>query len=104
MEKLPLHFVNFGKNYPDVMKAYEELGSAVHNAGTLDNKTRSLIKLSMAIGAQLEGAVHAHVRKATDAGCNPEEIRQTVLLALPTLGMPQTMAAMTWVDDILGAQ
>ncbi|MBX3043231.1 MAG: carboxymuconolactone decarboxylase family protein [Candidatus Kapabacteria bacterium] len=104
MDTIPKQFTDFGKNYPEVMKAYEELGSSVHNAGPLDNKTRSLIKLSLAIGGRLEGAVHAHVRKALTAGCNAEEIRQTVLLALPTLGMPAMMMAMTWVDDILGNQ
>ena len=67
----------------------------------LDDKTRALIKLAISTGAGLEGAVHSHTRKAVELGISKEEIRQTVLLALPTIGLPSTMAAMSWVDDIL---
>lgn len=91
MGKLPQQYVDFSNNYPNVITAYEQLGTAVHTSGPLDNKTRSLLKLALSIGAGLEGAVHAHVRKALDSGCNADEIRQTVLIALPTLGMPRTM-------------
>ena len=52
----------------------------------------------------LEGAVHSHTRKAIELEISKEEIRQTVLLALPTIGLPSTMAAMSWVDDILDKQ
>lgn len=57
----------------------------------------------MSSGAQKEGAVHSHTRKALEAGCTPEEIRHVVLMLLPTVGMPSMMAAMTWVNDILDA-
>jgi alkylhydroperoxidase/carboxymuconolactone decarboxylase family protein YurZ len=49
----------------------------------------------------LEGGVHAHTRKALKAGCTPDEIKHTVMLALPTLGLPSTMAAFSWVEDII---
>ncbi len=67
----------------------------------LNDKTRALIKLALSTGAGLEGAVHSHTRKAIELGISKEEIRQTVLLALPTIGLPSTMAAMSWVDDII---
>lgn len=101
MNKIPKQFLDFKSKYPDIMSAYEELGKAVHNSGPIENKDRSLIKLALAVGAGLEGAVHSHTRKSLEAGCSAEEIRQTVLLALPTIGMPSTMAALTWVNDIL---
>lgn len=98
---LPKRFERFQKEYPEVAKAYEQLGTAVHSVGQLDEKSRALIKLAISVGARLEGAVHSHCRKALDLGIKKEEIRQTVLLALPTIGLPSTMAAMSWVDDIL---
>ena len=49
----------------------------------------------------MEGAVHSHTRKAIEAGCTKEEIKQTVILALPTIGFPATMAVMSWVEDII---
>ena len=48
-----------------------------------------------------EGAVHAHARKALDAGCSPEELRHAAILATTTLGFPGMMAGYSWVDDVL---
>lgn len=104
MSQLPKRFEKLHQDYPDVAKAYEGLGKAVHSSGPLDDKTRVLIKLAISTGAGLEGAVHSHTRKAIEIGVSKEEIRQTVLLALPTIGLPPTMAAMSWVDDILERQ
>ena len=101
MSQVPKRYQKFQKDFPQVAKAYEELGNAVHNAGPLDEKTRALIKLAISTGARLEGAVHSHTRKALKAGCTGEELRHTVMLALPTIGLPSTMAALSWVDDII---
>lgn len=101
MSILPKQYQKFIENYPEIAQAYDSLGKAVHSSGPLDDKTRALIKLGISIGARLEGAVHSHVRKALDAGCQPEEIRQVALLAIPTIGLPASMAGLTWIDDIL---
>lgn len=101
MAEIPKKFTDFTKAFPDIAKAYEQLGDAVHQSGPIDQKTRELIKLGISAGAQKEGAVHSHTRKARDAGASEEEIRQAVILTLPTLGMPSMMAALSWVDDVL---
>ena len=98
---MPKRFQKFTEDYPQVAKAYEELGDAVHAAGPLDEKTRALIKLAISTGARLEGAVHSHARKALKAGCTAEEMRQVAVLSLPTIGLPSMMAALSWIDDIL---
>jgi AhpD family alkylhydroperoxidase len=101
MTELPKPFKKFTEDYPKVADAYEKLGSEIHSAGPLDEKTRALVKLSISVGSRMEGAVHSHTRKALDAGCSKEEIKHAVLLSLPTIGLPNMMAAMTWVNDIL---
>lgn len=100
--ELPTRFQQFGKKYPAVMQAYQALGEATSEAGPLDAKTRALVKLGIATGAWREGAVHSHTRRALAAGCSPAEIRHVVLLATTTLGFPSMMAALTWVEDVLG--
>lgn len=95
----PKRFKNFLKQYPTVGEAYEQLGSAVHEAGPLDEKTRALVKLGISVGARLEGAVHSHVRKALAAGARPDELRHVALLSLPTIGLPSMMAALSWIDE-----
>ena len=98
---IPRPFLKFESDYPDVAKAYSELGDAVHASGPLDAKTRALIKLAVSSGARMEGAVHSHTRKAQAAGATPEEIRQVALLTIPTVGFPNMMASLSWMNDIL---
>ena len=99
--KLPGRYLKFQKTHPNVFKAYEALGRATQEAGPLSAKTRALVKLALAVGARLEGAVHSHTRRAVEAGCSADEIRHVVLLATPTIGFPGMMATLSWVDDVL---
>jgi AhpD family alkylhydroperoxidase len=101
MAPLPAAYEHFKKAYPKVWQAYDQLGTAVHDGGPLDKKDRELVKLAMAIGARLEGAVHSHTRRALEAGATAEEIRHVVLLGVTTLGFPHTVAALTWIEDDL---
>ena len=101
MSQIPKRYLKFKEDFSDVATAYELMGNAVHNAGPLDEKTRALIKLAISTGARLEGAVHSHVRKAVKVGASKEEMRQVALLALPTIGLPSMMAALSWIDDII---
>lgn len=89
------------RDFADVWQAYERLGAASAKAGPLDARTRRLIKLALAIGANSEGAVHSHVRRAQAEGLSPEELRQVAILAITTLGLPAAMAAFSWINDVL---
>jgi 4-carboxymuconolactone decarboxylase len=101
MRKIPKRYKDFSVKYKDIAKAYESMGSACHAAGPLNDKTRALVKLAISIGAGLEGSTHSHVRKALDAGARPEELYHVALLAIPTIGFPPAMAAMSWIEDIV---
>jgi 4-carboxymuconolactone decarboxylase len=103
MAQLPKRFTDFTAGYPPVAKAYETLGAACHAAGPLNEKTRALVKLALAVGARQEGGVHAQVRKALATGVTIEEMRHVALLAIPTIGFPPAMAAMSWIDDLAPA-
>ncbi|MCU7496255.1 MAG: carboxymuconolactone decarboxylase family protein [Ignavibacteria bacterium] len=103
MAEIPNRYRKFTEDYPLVAGAYESLGEAVQKAGPLDEKTRAIVKLAISLGARMEGAVHSHTRKALKSGLTPGEIRHAVMLALPTIGLPSTMAGMNWVDDVLEA-
>jgi AhpD family alkylhydroperoxidase len=91
MARLPRSYTSFKDTYPEIWQAYDRLGGLVHDAGPLDKKTRELIKLGMAIGARLKGAVHSHTRRALEEGATPEEIHHVVLLSLTTLVFPQRL-------------
>ncbi|MBS1994172.1 MAG: carboxymuconolactone decarboxylase family protein [Cyanobacteria bacterium SZAS LIN-3] len=103
MNKLPSRFVNFQKSYPDLFAAYDELGKQASSAGPLDRKQMALVKLGVAAGAKMEGAVHSHCRRALEAGLTPDEIRHAILLTVTTLGFPSMMACLSWVDETIEA-
>lgn len=101
MEKLPRSARKFADEYPEVWQAFNRLGNESHQAGPLDEKTRRLVKLGLAVGAGLEGATHSAVRNAINAGISADEIMHVVVLSVTTLGFPEAIRAMTWVDDCL---
>ncbi|MEP0766919.1 MAG: carboxymuconolactone decarboxylase family protein [Fimbriimonadia bacterium] len=104
MEKLPKRYTEFLKNYPEVGAAYTALGEAVANSGPLDAKTRELVKIGVSVGARMESAVRSHTRRALDAGATPEEVRHAALQATTTVGFPNMMAGLSWVDEVLAAR
>jgi alkylhydroperoxidase/carboxymuconolactone decarboxylase family protein YurZ len=101
MSDKPKAHQQFMNEYPAIGVAYEQLASAAYQAGPLDEKSCQLVKLALAIGSRHEGAVHAHTRRALEVGLTPAEIRHAVTLGATTLGMPNTIAAYTWVNDVL---
>lgn len=101
MDQLPKAFRQFQQQNAAVVRAYETLGEACAKAGPLDARTRELVKLGLAIGGRLEGAVHSHARRALEAGATAGQIRHVVALAVPTLGFPTAVAAFTWVEEHL---
>ena len=91
----------FSTEFPDVWRAYEELGAAAAASGPIDAGTRGLVKLALAVGANSEGAVHSHARRALADGHTAKEIRNVCTLAITTLGFPAAMAALSWVNDVI---
>lgn len=104
MGYLPGPFQEFQGRFPEINSAYEELSARCHNAGPLDDRTRRLVKLGIAIGAESQGAVQSHTRKALDAGIGTDELWHVLLLSLTTAGFPQMIAAMRWMDEVIEAR
>lgn len=98
--KLPSGARYVAEKYPGVWDAYEKLGASVAEAGPLDARTRRLVKLALALGAQSEGGTHSHVRRALAEGIDAETLRHVALLAIPTLGLPRAVAGLTWIEDL----
>lgn len=103
-DKLPDFLQGVIEEYPDVWQAYQGLGEACGTAGPLDAKTVRLTKLALAIGAKSEGAVHSHTRRALREGIPREELQQVALLAITSIGWSSSMAALSWIQDVVDKQ
>ncbi len=99
-EDLPATAGEFGQAFPGVWNAYNRLGKACSESGPISGDTKRLVKLALSIASESEGAVHSHVRRALEEGIEPERLRQVTILAIPTIGFPKAMAALTWIDDL----
>ena len=99
-DRLPSGARRLAERYPAVWQAYAELGEECAEQGPLDEKTRRLAKLALAIGVGSEGAVHSHVRRALAEGITAAELDHIALLAIPLTGLPAAVAAMTWISDL----
>ena len=83
------------EQHPQIYKAYEAFGQAVHTeGGPLDEKTRWLIKVATSSALGLEKAQITHMTKAMAAGCTAADLEHTILLVAPTAGFPRMMEAM----------
>lgn len=100
--KVPEQVAEVRDRYPEVWEAFTRLADACHeNGGPLDERSRRLAKLAIAVGHRHEGAVHSAVRQALAAGLTPQELQHVAILAITTIGWPAARAAMTWIDDVL---
>ena len=90
---------DLAEQHPDLWSAYSALGKACAEAGPLTAREKRLVKLALAIGANSEGAVHSHARRARTEGIDATTIQQVALLAIGPLGLPRAVAAKTWIED-----
>ena len=100
-QEYPNLYVSIRQRHPKYIAALEQLGSAVREAGPLDQKTSQLIQLAGAAAIRSEGSVHSHTKRALAAGATPEEIRHALILLTSTVGYPNVAAALSWVEDVL---
>ena len=96
---LPPYVGNFKQKHSAVWEAFVKLGDACHQSGPLDEKTRRLVKLALAVSLRQEGGVHSAARRALESGVTQEEMEHVALLAITTIGWPAASAAMTWIAE-----
>lgn len=101
MTYLPDIYKEFKQEFPEIARAYDELAVKCHGWGPLDEKTRRLVKLGIAIGLSSEGGVRSHARRALEEGVTADELRHAVLVALTTAGFPTMIASMKWVNKVI---
>jgi 4-carboxymuconolactone decarboxylase len=99
-DHLPDIYQSFRADFPSVAQAQDVFAQSVAGAGPMDERTRRLVKLGIAIGAVAEGAVRSAARKALESGASEAELEQIALLAISTRGFPSAIAALGWVREV----
>lgn len=94
---------DLAKEHPEIWAALQQLGAALSQAGPLDRRTKRLVHLAFALGANSHGAVHSHARRGLAEGLSVAELEHVALLAGTTLGWPQAVKGLTWIKDVTRA-
>jgi alkylhydroperoxidase/carboxymuconolactone decarboxylase family protein YurZ len=97
---LPSAAGDLASEHPAVWRAYSALGKVCADAGPIEGHTLRLVKLALAVGASLEGAVHSHARRGVSEGIEKKQLEHVALLATTTLGFPAAVRAVTWIRDV----
>ena len=99
-KQTPKNYQSIIRKYPHLMAALDAVGKAAADAGPLPEKTRHLVQIGAAAAIRSEGAVHSHTRRALAAGATRDEVQHAVIAATSTIGFPNVMAALTWINDV----
>jgi alkylhydroperoxidase/carboxymuconolactone decarboxylase family protein YurZ len=98
--ELPLTPNRLATARPELWAAFQKLGEQTSHAGPLSARERRLVHLALAIGADSQGATHSHARRAVTEGLSAADLEHVALLAITTLGWPQAMRGLTWIQDV----
>ena len=74
-------FGNLGKSHPKMLQAYGSLETAAA-AEALDEKTREVIAIAVAITTRCESCISVHAEKAIKAGATESEIAGALATAI----------------------
>jgi 4-carboxymuconolactone decarboxylase len=97
----PGFYMDFKKRFPEVVEANDVLVDRCSKQGPLDKKSQYLIKLGISIGINSESAVSQYARLALQEKTSVDELRHAVLMAATIAGLPATLAAMNWVEEVI---
>lgn len=81
------------KEMPDVMQAFGALSKAVNKDGALDQKTKELMALALAVAAHCDGCIGFHTQGLAKLGVTREELLETLSMAIYMGGGPSLMYA-----------
>jgi AhpD family alkylhydroperoxidase len=76
---------------PAVFEGYRQMHAAAYAAGSLDQKTKELIALALAVSQECDGCIASHARGAVRTGATEEEVAEAIGVAIAMNGGPGTV-------------
>jgi AhpD family alkylhydroperoxidase len=76
---------------PGVYDGYRQMHAAAYADGALDQKTKELIALAIAVSKQCDGCIASHARGAVRTGATEEEVADALGVVIAMNGGPGTV-------------
>jgi AhpD family alkylhydroperoxidase len=83
---------------PDIMKAFAGMSQAALQTKALDTKTKELIALAIGVAVRCDDCIAFHAKAAVDQGATPDEIFETLGMAVYMGAGPSMMYAAHALD------
>ena len=98
----PRTLKEFRNRFPQIWENYQRLRDSCDETRPLEEKTRELIRVAISVALRRRGGLIAHLDRARALGATEDEMHQAILLNLPLLGFPDTLAAFRTAREHLG--
>lgn len=86
---------------PDLMAYIRDFAyDTVYERPGLDLKTKELLACVLLVSLGSPGELQTHLRGAMRAGATEQEVREALLLCIPYLGFPRTVAAFGQLQEL----
>lgn len=82
---------NLRSKISDVYAGFAATHKAALTDGVLDAKTKELMALAVSIATTCDGCIASHARGAARAGATPDEVAETIGVAILMAGGPATV-------------
>lgn len=82
----------------DVMKAFSSMAQSALQTNALDTKTKELIALAIGVAVRCDDCIAFHAKAAVAHGATPEEIHETLAMAIYMGAGPSVMYAAHAID------
>jgi AhpD family alkylhydroperoxidase len=76
---------------PEVYDGYRQMHAAAYAAGALEQKTKELIALAVAVSKECDGCIASHARGAARTGATEQEVAEALGVAIAMNGGPGTV-------------
>ncbi len=85
------------EHIPDVFHGYAAMSGAAMADGAFPRKVKELMALAMGITSRCDGCIASHARGAATSGATPQEVAETLGIAIMMNGGPGTVyVARAW--------
>lgn len=88
-----------GKEYPDLMNAFQSFVKESEKEGALSTKTKEIISVALSVATQCDYCIALHVKNALKEGATREELLESCFIAALMRGGP----AMMYTSKVLEA-
>ena len=80
LDKTKKDFVNLNKEIPDTFKGFSIMGKEAKKNGSVDEKTKELVALGIAISTKCESCIGLHVESLIKLGTTREELIEVLAM------------------------